>query len=176
MVAMLLLLGAFGAKAAAADDKMISDTKTNKTVFLINTLIKPQVALAQEGLITEEPSQEDERTEEILRRWKNKQLTKWENLPKEEFVINASAYTSAADECGKGDGITSSGLKAKTNRTIACPAEFPFGTKISIEGMGVYSCEDRGGAIKGNKIDIYMETKGEAFAFGRRMLKAQVVF
>lgn len=176
MVAMLLLLGAFSAKAAENSDKMISDTKTNKTVFLVDALIRPQVVLAQEGLVAEELPQRDERTEEVLKRWKSKQLAKWENLPQEEFVINASAYTSAADECGKSDGITSSGVKAQAKRTIACPAEFPFGAKISIEGMGVYSCEDRGGAIKGNKIDIYMESKGEAFAFGRRMLKAQVVF
>jgi 3D (Asp-Asp-Asp) domain-containing protein len=41
--------------------------------------------------------------------------------------------------------------------------------------MGTYVCEDRGGAIKGNKIDIYMLTKKEAFEFGRRNLMAQVV-
>ena len=41
--------------------------------------------------------------------------------------------------------------------------------------MGEFRCEDRGGAIKGNKIDIYMETKAEAFAFGRRNLTARVI-
>lgn len=94
---------------------------------------------------------------------------------KNKFIVNASAYTAAADECGKSDGITASGKKVKENHTIACPREFPFGTKIRIDGMGTYVCEDRGGAIKGNKIDIYMETKSEAFAFGRRNLPAEVV-
>lgn len=96
-------------------------------------------------------------------------------LPKEEFVINASAYTAAADECGKSDGITASGVKVKENRTIACPPGFPFGVKIKIKGMGTYVCEDRGGAIKGNHFDIYMETKKQAFAFGRKNLLAEVV-
>ena len=41
--------------------------------------------------------------------------------------------------------------------------------------MGEYICEDRGGAIKGNHFDIYMETKQEAFAFGRRNLEAYVI-
>ena len=41
--------------------------------------------------------------------------------------------------------------------------------------MGTYTCEDRGGAIKGNKIDIYMETKKEAFKFGRQHLTAEIV-
>jgi len=95
--------------------------------------------------------------------------------PQGEFTINASAYTAAADECGKSDGITASGLKVKEERTIACPPQFPLGTKIKIKGRGIYTCEDRGGAIKGNYIDIYMKTKKEAFAFGRRNLIAEVI-
>jgi 3D (Asp-Asp-Asp) domain-containing protein len=96
-------------------------------------------------------------------------------LPKGQFIVNASAYTAAADECGKSDGITASGVKVKVNRTLACPPQFPFGVKIKIEGMGTYVCEDRGGAIKGNHVDIYMQTKKEAFAFGRKNLLAEVV-
>jgi len=91
------------------------------------------------------------------------------------FTINASAYTASADECGKSDGITASGKKVKENHTLACPRNYKLGTKIHIEGMGIYTCEDRGGAIKGNHFDIYMKTKNEAFAFGRRNLIAYVV-
>lgn len=113
--------------------------------------------------------------DKILNRWKQKQAYLWTTLPKEPFMINASAYTAAADECGKSDGITASGLKVTENRTLACPPSFPFGTKMSIDGMGEFRCEDRGGAIKGNHIDIYMQTKREAFAFGRQNLVAEVV-
>ncbi|TXH07071.1 MAG: hypothetical protein E6Q06_04060 [Candidatus Moraniibacteriota bacterium] len=114
--------------------------------------------------------------EKKLARWKEKQAHLWGQLEVgKRFTINASAYTAAADECGKDDGITASGLKVTENRTLACPPNFPFGAKIAIDGMGVYRCEDRGGAIKGNKIDIYMETKGEAFAFGRQHLEAEIV-
>lgn len=113
--------------------------------------------------------------EKTLNRWKQKQAYLWTTLSKEPFTINASAYTAAADECGKSDGITASGLKVAENRTLACPPSFPFGTKMSIEGMGEFRCEDRGGAIKGNHVDIYMQTKKEAFAFGRRNLTAQVI-
>lgn len=113
--------------------------------------------------------------EKTLNRWKQKQARLWVALPKEKFIINASAYTAAADECGKSDGITASGLKVTENRTLACPPAFPFGAKISIEGVGELRCEDRGGAIKGNHFDIYVQTKTEAFAFGRRNLVAEVV-
>ena len=101
-------------------------------------------------------------------------LANYTSLPKGDFVINASAYTAAADECGKSDGITASGKKVAEGRTLACPKGYIFGTKIQIDGMGTYICEDRGGAIKGNHFDIYMQTKKQAFAFGRRNLTARV--
>ncbi len=121
------------------------------------------------------PVAEMSKEDKILARWKTKQAQLWKNLPTEPFIINASAYTAAADECGKSDGITASGIKVAEKRTLACAPNLPFGTKIAIDGMGEFRCEDRGGAIKGNKIDIYMETKAEAFAFGRRNLTARVI-
>ena len=66
--------------------------------------------------------------------------------------------------------------------TCACPKEVPFKTKIQVKGTGtsrdnlVYTCTDRGGAIKivngVYKIDLLMATKAEAYAFGRRKGKA----
>lgn len=113
--------------------------------------------------------------DKILNKWKEKQTPLWANLSEESFTINASAYTASADECGKSDGKTASGLQVTPKRTLACPREYPFGTIVSIEGMGEYRCEDRGGAIKGNHFDIYVKTKSEAFAFGRQNLTARVV-
>jgi 3D (Asp-Asp-Asp) domain-containing protein len=107
--------------------------------------------------------------------WKEKQKQYWEALPNGKFEINASAYTASADECGKSDGITASGIKVGESRTLACPPQYPFGAKIYIQGMGIYTCEDRGGAITGNKFDIYMETKQEALSFGRRNVIASVL-
>jgi 3D (Asp-Asp-Asp) domain-containing protein len=118
-------------------------------------------------------SEEQKKREAMLAKYEEKR--KNANYPEGEFTINASAYTAAADECGKSDGITASGVKVKENETIACPPQYPFGTKIKIYGKGTYVCEDRGGAIKGNHVDIYVETKQEAFAFGRQNLKAEVV-
>lgn len=88
---------------------------------------------------------------------------------------NVSAYCSCVKCCGKTNGITASGAKAKANHTIAASSNYKFGTKIEIAGMGVYIVEDRGGAIKGNKIDIYFNSHEEALKFGRRNLKIRVV-
>lgn len=80
-------------------------------------------------------------------------------------VYKITAYCGCAKCCGKTDGITASGTHVTAGRTIAAPPEIPFGTQIIINGH-TYTVEDRGGAIKGNRIDIYFETHEEAVEFG----------
>ncbi len=141
-----------------------------KDIFSLKSVIKPEESTPTVAALPEKGPDEI-----ILDRWKQKQLDRWNSLPEGKFEINASAYTASADECGNSRGITASGLKVAANRTLACPPTYPFGATIAIEGYGTFRCEDRGGAIKGNKFDIYMETKKEAFAFGRRHLIAEVL-
>ena len=76
-----------------------------------------------------------------------------------------TAYCGCAKCCGKTDGITASGTHVTAGRTIAAPPEIPFGTKLMIIGH-IYTVEDRGGAIKGKRIDIYFESHEEAERFG----------
>lgn len=76
-----------------------------------------------------------------------------------------TAYCGCAKCCGKTDGITASGTHVTAGRTIAAPPEIPFGTKLMINGH-IYTVEDRGGAIKGKRIDIYFESHEEAERFG----------
>lgn len=66
--------------------------------------------------------------------------------------------------CGKTDGITASKKKAQVGRTIAMSEKYPFGTRIYIAGLGEYVVEDRGGAIKGNKIDVGCNNHDECYA------------
>jgi 3D (Asp-Asp-Asp) domain-containing protein len=76
--------------------------------------------------------------------------------------------------CGKTDGITATGVKAKEGRTIAAdPKIFPYGTKILIDG-NVYTVEDCGSAIKNNKVDIFFESHEKALNFGVQYLTAYV--
>ena len=192
IVAILLIgLAAIFPQTTIASETINTDTNIKIAFSKISNFLATATALADEKPIEpveqEKPAfepvvekekaktEEEIKNEKILAKWKEKQADRWANLPKEAFTINASAYTASADECGKNDGITASGIKVKEKRTIACPPEFPFGVKISIEGMGIYTCEDRGGAIKGNHIDIYVLTKKEAFSFGRQNLMAEIV-
>lgn len=69
--------------------------------------------------------------------------------------------------CGPwANGITSTGVTATTNHTIAVdPSQIPYGSKVVINGQ-VYVAEDCGGAIKTNCIDIYVATHEEGESRG----------
>ena len=88
-------------------------------------------------------------------------------------VYKITAYCSCAKCCGKAKGRTAMGTKATAGRTVAASGKFAFGTKLNINGH-VYTVEDRGGAINGNKIDIYVNSHAEALAWGVRYLPVSV--
>lgn len=85
-----------------------------------------------------------------------------------------TAYCSCSKCCGKTTGRTASGTQATAGRTIAAPSKFAFGTKLNIGGQ-IYTVEDRGGAIKGNRIDIYVDSHSAALQWGVRYLPVSVV-
>lgn len=85
-----------------------------------------------------------------------------------------TAYCSCVRCCGKTNGITASGRRATANHTVAAPSTFAFGTQMIINGR-TYVVEDRGGAIQGNRIDVYMNSHAEAIAWGVRYLDVEVI-
>ena len=89
-------------------------------------------------------------------------------------IFKVTAYCSCAKCCGKVTGRTASGTHAIAGQTVAASGQFAFGTKLNINGKE-YTVEDRGGAIQGNRIDIYMNTHAEALAWGVKYLPVQVV-
>ena len=91
----------------------------------------------------------------------------------EEYVI--TAYCPCTKCCGKSDGITASGEKAVEGITIAMDESMPFGTKIYIDGVGERIVQDRGGAIKGNRIDLYFGSHQEALNFGRQTKQVTIL-
>ncbi|WP_047152956.1 3D domain-containing protein [Aneurinibacillus tyrosinisolvens] len=90
------------------------------------------------------------------------------------FVANISAYTASREE-GTAGGRTASGKKARAGRTIAASRHIPMGTKVRIEGLpGIYVVEDRGGAIRGNKLDVFVGSKTQARKWGRQDRKVYI--
>lgn len=106
-----------------------------------------------------------------------------EGIEPQVKTLNASAYT--ASTCGKspsspGYGITASGARATAWYTVAAGSAYPIGTIIYIPYFankangGWFVVQDRGGAIKNNKLDVYMDTYRECEIFGRRNLECYI--
>ncbi len=72
-------------------------------------------------------------------------------------------------------GYTASGVKAKAHRTIAADTSvYPFGTVMYVPGWGCGRVEDRGGSIKGSRIDLFFGSHKKAVRWGRRKVKVRV--
>lgn len=79
--------------------------------------------------------------------------------------VTATGYTPFDAGC---TGITATGIPAKRGIIAVDTNVIPMGSRIYIPGYGEGIAADRGGAIKGNKIDLCYETKQEAYNWGRR--------
>jgi len=87
--------------------------------------------------------------------------------------VSMTAYSS--EEAGIGTR-TASGTRVTEGRTIAVDRNIiPIGWWVYIEGIGFRRAEDTGGAIKGNKIDVYYESLQNARNFGRKSGKTVYV-
>ena len=73
-------------------------------------------------------------------------------------------------------GITASGNRARMGTIAADTSIFPFGTVMYVPGYGYGVVEDRGGAIKGYKIDLYHRTHRDALHWGRKVKEVKVWF
>lgn len=102
------------------------------------------------------------------------------------ITMNATAYDLSFESTGKrpGDrwyGITASGTQARPGAVAVDPRVIPLGTRLyvqSLDGSSDYGfavAEDTGGAIKGNKIDLFFETAEQVRQFGRRRVKVYIL-
>jgi 3D (Asp-Asp-Asp) domain-containing protein len=93
-----------------------------------------------------------------------------------EIYVSSTAYTAHCSGCS---GKTATGLDLRANpgaKIIAVdPSVIPLGTKVYVEGYGYAVAADTGGAIKGNKIDVFFATKAEAYKWGRRTVKIKIL-
>ncbi len=90
------------------------------------------------------------------------------NSNRKHISVVATAYT--------GGGITSTGTTPKWGTIAVDPSVIPYGTKVYIPQLGeTFIAEDCGSAIKGNKIDIYMNDEGAVKNWGRKTIDIYIV-
>lgn len=93
-------------------------------------------------------------------------------------LFTCTAYCCCQKCCGQyspevtgREPHTATGTIPTEGRTIAVdPHVIPYGSRVSIEGMGTYIAEDCGGGVKQDHIDIYFDTHEKAVAFGTKRL------
>ncbi|MCK5566396.1 MAG: 3D domain-containing protein [Actinomycetia bacterium] len=103
-------------------------------------------------------------------------ITQVKEIEKETewFYFVATGY-SANDPLQGTNNITATGKEIKEGMIAVDRKIIPLGTQIEIKDIGIFVAEDTGGKIKGNRIDIYFETKEEAKEFGRQVIWVRVL-
>ncbi|MCU9814393.1 MULTISPECIES: SH3 domain-containing protein [Paraclostridium] len=82
--------------------------------------------------------------------------------------VEATAYA--------GDTITSTGTTPKWGTIAVDPTVIPYGTKVYIPKFDmVFTAEDCGSAIKGKRIDIFMNSEAECVKFGRQNMEIKIL-
>ncbi|HSQ34244.1 MAG TPA: 3D domain-containing protein, partial [Peptostreptococcaceae bacterium] len=85
-----------------------------------------------------------------------------------EISVTATAYT--------GGGTTSTGTQARWGVIAVDPNVIPYGTRVYIPQLKqTFVAQDTGSAIKGNKIDIYMDSKSQAISWGVKTITLYIL-
>lgn len=154
-----------GTSFAMADDKAVAEgiilpEELNETTAILT----PSVTISKmETVPTGEPI-----TEPALEEW---------------ITVTATAYCPCEKCCGvwaenRPNGIvyTASGAIAQEGVTIAADwSVYSLGTILYIEGIGERTVQDRGGAISGQKIDVFFNNHEDALHFGRQEVRIKVI-
>lgn len=100
-----------------------------------------------------------------------------------EFVV--THYCACSKCCGKSEddpayGITATGTRATEGRTVAVdPRVIPYGSEIVVRfadgSEARLIAEDCGGAIKGNRLDVYMDSHEAALVEGVKTAEVYIV-
>ncbi|WP_374722772.1 3D domain-containing protein [Peribacillus tepidiphilus] len=89
--------------------------------------------------------------------------------------VTATAYTASCKSCS---GITATGLNLKKNPNLKVisvdPRVIPLGSKVYVEGYGYAIAADKGSAVRGNKIDVFIPNKKRALQWGKRTVTVRI--
>lgn len=135
----------------------------------LKRMINPDLQISSSEAVTGQPPSLEEAID-------------WTQYPVKQVI--ATGYTAFYESTGKnpghpGFGITYSGVKVKRDlySTVAADLNvFPIGTILFIPGYGYGVVADKGGAIKGNKVDLYYETVEDVYnLWGKKTLDIYVI-
>ena len=124
-------------------------------------LLEENIVTKAKNKIIKKGTKEKEKTES------KKKSTSKNSLGK-KITVSATAYS--------GDGITATGTVPRWGTIAVDPTIIPYGTKVYIPQFDKYFiAEDCGGGIKGNKIDIFMNSESQCNSWGKRTIDIYIV-
>jgi len=152
--------------------------------------IKQEQKIAEERRLAEQKKQEEIRMAEQKKQKQKEEQKRLEEEKKQktqsqsqfepsgnytEMTVEATAYTAYCNGCS---GLTATGIDLRSNpnqKVIAVdPNVIPLGSKVYVEGYGTAIAGDTGGAIKGNRIDVFIPDDQKVYNWGRRQVNIKV--
>ncbi|PEU56410.1 peptidoglycan-binding protein [Priestia megaterium] len=135
--------------------------------------VAAQAQAAQEQAQKEQAAQQQQ---QAAQQQQQQQQQSQQQASGKSMTVEATAYTANCAGCS---GTTATGVNLKSNpnqRVIAVdPSVIPLGSKVYVEGYGQAVAADTGGAIKGNRIDVFVSSDSAAQDWGRRSVKITVI-
>ncbi|MGB2862055.1 MAG: 3D domain-containing protein [Sedimentisphaerales bacterium] len=162
----------------------VAYTKADKPITLLNATVtetqNDTQSLPDESVVKTEPIQSAALALPNMTEEERKAETKGEISNEWRIVrMRVTGYCPCSKCCGKfADGITACGHKIRPGDTfVAADKRYSFGTEMVIEGYSngkSIKVLDRGGAIRGNKLDAFFHTHQEALVWGVRHIDVKV--
>lgn len=165
----ILVQGVNGKNKVKCKEYYAGDKLIKEEVIHVETIVKPIDQVFEEG------------TKDVFTK------DRGDFTARKAIKMVATAYEAGPRSTGKrpgdkGYGITASGARAKRGTVAVDPRVIPLGTKLYIKSLtpgvpdyGFAIAQDTGGAIKGNKIDLFMDTVWECLQFGRRPVMVYIL-
>lgn len=165
----ILIQGVNGKNKVKCKEYYAGDKLIKEEVIHVESLVKPIDQVFEEG------------TKDVFTN------DRGDFTARKAIKMVATAYEAGPRSTGKrpgdkGYGITASGARAKRGTVAVDPRVIPLGTKLYIKSLtpgvpdyGFAIAQDTGGAIKGNKIDLFMDTVWECLQFGRRPVMVYIL-
>ncbi len=160
---------AFDTTANQNKEVVKQETEQKATAFLSNDLpIKEMKIDKKDAQLARAEEKEQEATQDKQSEQKQTKQNQSSDAVR-TLQVEATAYTAFCDGCS---GITRTGQNLRKNpnqKVIAVdPDVIPLGSKVHVEGYGTAIAGDIGGAIQGNRIDVFIPSQSDAMDFGRR--------
>ena len=151
-----------------------SDADTQSSLNETEIKAEPEQPVAEGGTNPAVSSMPDKAAEKPDSETSREQSGQWHTVR-----MRVTGYCPCSKCCGKyADGITACGHKIRPGDTfVAADRRYSFGTEMVIEGYNngqPIKVLDRGGAIRGNKLDVFFHTHKEALQWGVKYIDVKV--